>query len=252
MSGSFPVSHFSLRALSYILLVFLLKCIKLKDSYIYFTLFHIRCHFFFFYALFPRLFFLSRAFRFSCDFWPGDCIWFFDGLRLFFSSFIIFLWGVTGSQWQSKIWSNFHVKHSWPSHILSANSCRPWSCTEQVSSWMLVYWNLPFSSFSFANLWWYLIWFLFFFAVSCQPFQLEKGLSSAGGGIGCWRDGKTSQSIDCVHQHAESFGMYMHQFFFSVIHRGCFFSFICYGREMCLLLFLARCGNRIIGSSFAT
>jgi hypothetical protein len=85
---------------------------------------------------------------------------------LFFSSFIIFLWGVTGSQWQSKIWSNFHVKHSWPSHILSANSCRPWSCTEQVSSWMLVYWNLPFSSFSFANLWWYLIWFFFFFLLS--------------------------------------------------------------------------------------
>jgi len=90
-----------------------------------------------------------------------------------------------------------------------------------------------FFFFSFANLWWYSIWFfLFFFAVLCQSFQLEKGLSSAGGGIGCWRDGKTSQSIDGVHQHTESFGLYMHQFFL-----------FCYPPWMFLQFYLLREGN---------
>jgi hypothetical protein len=177
-----------------------------------------------------------------------------SSLFFFVCLFVCFI-GITGSQWQSNIWFNFHVKHSWSSHILSANSCGPWSCTEQVSIWMLVCLIfpifLPYSFLSFRSLFFFYICITLYNNYTSslslskmtvlelesdnmkgqilgdilklllswyQSFQHEKRFSSAGGGTRCWRDGKESQSLDCAGQQAASFGLCMCLFFFSFSH----------------------------------
>ena len=62
-----------------------------------------------------------------------------------------FLFGVAGSQWQPNIWPTPHVRHSWPSYILSTYSCRSWSCSEQVSCWIPVGWSI--FCFSIGDIW---------------------------------------------------------------------------------------------------
>lgn len=173
---------------------FLEMLIKFKGCYIFLQFHHHHL------LLFPS-FGVTKIKETSFDYLKA---WEKTGLS--FPFLIIFSLAITGSQRQPNIWSSSHDGHSWPSHILSANSCGSWSCDEQVSCLMPFYWN------HFLLL--FLILVFFYPRTKCiswvkiktsmflyQSFQHAQGFAGVGSGTGCGRDGKKSQSIDYHSSH---------------------------------------------------